>query len=115
MNLFWMNLIFFPSANLIYELTDESKFRGSYYRTTARPSFKEASVSQIFDPITDRLFIGNINLVPTYINNFDIRYENFGESGEMFAISGFYKDFTRSNRVNVLFTGTNPNSTKEFR
>ncbi len=84
----------FPSANLIYELTDESKFRGSYYRTTARPSFKEASVSQIFDPITDRLFIGNINLVPTYINNFDIRFENFGESGEMFAISGFYKDFT---------------------
>lgn len=84
---------FFPSANLIYELTDDSKIRGSYYRTTARPSFKEASVSQIFDPITDRLFIGNIDLVPTYVNNFDIRYENFGENGEMFAVSGFYKDF----------------------
>lgn len=84
---------FFPSANLIYALTDESNLRGSYYRTTARPSFKEASVSQIFDPITDRLFIGNIDLVPTYVNNFDLRYENFGLNGEMFAISGFYKDF----------------------
>ncbi|TYA74470.1 TonB-dependent receptor [Seonamhaeicola marinus] len=84
---------FFPSANLIYALTEESNLRGSYYRTTARPSFKEASFSRIYDPITDRLFIGNINLVPTYVNNFDLRYERFGEGGEMFAISGFFKKF----------------------
>ncbi|MGZ0016056.1 TonB-dependent receptor domain-containing protein [Yeosuana sp. AK3] len=84
----------FPSANLIYATTDNSNIRTSYYRTTARPSFKEASLSQIFDPITDRLFIGNINLKPTYVNNFDLRFENFGDSGQMFAISAFYKDFT---------------------
>lgn len=85
---------FFPSANVIYSLNDESNLRGSYSRTTARPSFKEASVSQIFDPITNRLFIGNINLVPTYVNNYDLRYERYGDNGQMFAISGFYKDFT---------------------
>ncbi|WP_411894193.1 TonB-dependent receptor domain-containing protein [Winogradskyella sp. A2] len=85
---------FFPSANLIYALNDNSNLRTSYSRTTARPSFKEASVSQIFDPITNRLFIGNIDVVPTYVNNFDLRYEHFGDSGQMFAISGFYKDFT---------------------
>ncbi len=85
---------FFPSANLIYALSDNANLRSSYSRTTARPSFKEASVAQIFDPITNRLFIGNIDLVPTYVNNFDVRYERFGESGQMFAISGFYKDFT---------------------
>lgn len=84
---------FFPSANLIYGINDESNIRSSYSRTTARPSFKEASVAQIFDPITNRLFIGNINLVPTYVNNFDLRYERFGEAGQMFAVSGFYKDF----------------------
>ncbi|WP_299556605.1 TonB-dependent receptor [Seonamhaeicola sp.] len=83
----------FPSANLIYAVTDESNIRTSYYRTTARPSFKEASFSRIYDPITDRLFIGNINLVPTYVNNFDLRFERFGEAGQMFAISGFYKQF----------------------
>ena len=83
----------FPSANLIYSLNDESNIRSSYSRTTARPSFKEASVAQIFDPITNRLFIGNINLIPTYVNNFDLRYERFGEAGQMFAVSGFYKDF----------------------
>ena len=84
----------FPSANIIYSLTDEQNLRASYSRTTARPSFKEASKSQIFDAITNRLFIGNIDLTPSYINNFDVRFEKFGEGSEMFAFSGFYKEFT---------------------
>ncbi|WP_452218489.1 TonB-dependent receptor domain-containing protein [Lacinutrix undariae] len=83
----------FPSANLIYSVTDNANIRGSYSRTTARPSFKEQSNSQIYDPITNRLFIGNLDLVPTYINNFDLRYERYGKKGQMFAVSGFYKDF----------------------
>jgi outer membrane receptor for ferrienterochelin and colicin len=83
----------FPSVNLIYAVSESSNIRSSYYKTTARPSFKEASFSQISDPITDRLFIGNINLKPTYINNFDLRFEHFGVQGQMFAVSGFYKDF----------------------
>ncbi|WP_412561819.1 TonB-dependent receptor domain-containing protein [Winogradskyella sp. MIT101101] len=87
-------LDFFPSANIIYAVNDNTNLRTSYSRTTARPSFKEASVAQIFDPITGRLFIGNLNLVPTYVNNFDIRYERFGENSQMFAVSAFYKDFT---------------------
>ena len=87
-------LDFFPSANLIYGLNDNTNLRLSYSRTTARPSFKEASKSQIFDPITNRLFIGNIDLDPSYINNFDVRAEFFGENSEMIALSGFYKDFT---------------------
>lgn len=83
----------FPSANLIYAVGEASNIRTSYYKTTARPSFKESSFVQIFDPITDRLFIGNINLKPTYVDNFDLRFERFGEAGQMFAISGFYKKF----------------------
>lgn len=86
-------LDFFPSANFIYAVNEKTNIRASYFRTTARPSFKEASVAQIFDPITSRLFIGAIDLVPTYVNNFDLRYEFFGGSGQTFAVSGFYKDF----------------------
>ncbi|WP_411765944.1 TonB-dependent receptor domain-containing protein [Winogradskyella sp. A3E31] len=84
----------FPSTNFIYALNDDSNMRASYSRTTARPSFKEASEANIFDPITNRLFIGSLDLKPTYVNNFDLRYEHFGERGQMFAVSGFYKDFT---------------------
>jgi len=84
----------FPSANFIYALNDDTNFRASYSRTTARPSFKEASEANIFDPITNRLFIGDLDLQPTYVNNYDLRYEHFGENGQMFAVSGFFKDFT---------------------
>ena len=86
---------FFPSTNLIFDLNEEGsqKIRTSYARTTARPSFKEASLAEIFDPINNTFFIGNINVQPTYINNFDLRYEKYGENGDFYAISGFYKSF----------------------
>lgn len=85
---------FFPSANLIYALNEETNLRGSYYKTTARPSFKEASIAQIFDPLSDITFIGNINIQPSYVDNFDVRYERYGDNGQLFAVSAFYKSFT---------------------
>lgn len=84
---------FFPSANFIYALNDESNVRLAYGRTTARPSFKEASITQIFDPISSTTFNGNIDLQPTYVNNLDLRWERFTEKAQMFAVSLFYKDF----------------------
>lgn len=83
----------FPSANLIYSVSDNSNVRASYYRTTARPSFKEKSSVAIRDLLTGLMFLGNIDLEPSYMNNFDLRYEVFANKAQMFAISGFYKDF----------------------
>ncbi|MDZ7612444.1 MAG: TonB-dependent receptor [Flavobacteriaceae bacterium] len=84
---------FFPSLNLIYGVNDASNARFSYARTTARPSFKEASITQIFDPLSGTTFNGNITLQPTYIDNFDVRYERFGNNAQMFALSAFFKNF----------------------
>ncbi len=84
----------FPSANIIYSTTDNANLRLSYARTTARPSFKEASIAQIYDPLTNRTFIGNLDIRPTYIDNMDIRYEIFGKSAQLLAVSGFFKSFT---------------------
>ncbi|WP_299763996.1 TonB-dependent receptor [uncultured Dokdonia sp.] len=91
----------FPSANLIFNLNEDGsqKIRTSYSRTTARPSFKEASSVFIFNPIQAITELGNLDLEPSYINNFDLRYEIYGEdekkfqAGDFFAISGFYKTF----------------------
>jgi outer membrane receptor protein involved in Fe transport len=83
----------YPSLNLIYSPTENSNLRVSYSRTTARPSFKESSSAQIFDPITERYFLGNPELNPSYINNFDLRFETFGSGNEIIALSGFYKSF----------------------
>ncbi len=84
---------FFPTANLIFEMTEDINLRGSFARTTARPSFKEASIAKIFDPLSNNTFIGNINLQPTYMNNVEFRIEGCGESSEMIALSSFYKKF----------------------
>ena len=95
------SLDFFPSVNLIYALTEEQNLRGSYTRTIARPSFKELSFAQILDPITNRIFNGALfeysdwdgNLVETRVNNVDLRWEMFKERGQLFSVSGFYKQF----------------------
>jgi TonB-dependent receptor len=83
----------FPSTNLIYSLKENSNIRFSYSKTTARPSFKEASIAEIFDPLSNMTFIGNIKLRPSYIDNLDLRFEIFGDKNELFAVSGFYKSF----------------------
>ena len=39
----------FPTANLILQVNEKSNIRGCATRTTARPSFKEASIAEIYD------------------------------------------------------------------
>lgn len=84
---------FFPSANFIYAINDATNLRFAYGRTTARPSFKEASITQIFDPLSSTTFNGNLELQPTYVNNLDLRWERYGDKAQMIAISAFYKNF----------------------
>ena len=85
----------FPSVNTIFDLDEDAnhKIRAAYTRTTARPSFKEASTIALFDPIELTFFIGNQDIQPTFINNFDLRLEKYGENGDFYALSGFYKTF----------------------
>jgi len=83
----------FPSTNFIYSIKENTNLRLSYSKTTARPSFKEVSIAEIYDPLSNMTFNGNIDLKPSYIDNIDIRYEIFGEDNQLFAVSGFYKSF----------------------
>ncbi|MFH1119172.1 MAG: TonB-dependent receptor [Bacteroidota bacterium] len=102
------DLDFFPSANLIYAISENQNLRASFALTIARPSFKEMSFAEIFDPITTRTFIGGLfrdaddlegvvywdgNLRSTYINNYDLRWEYFGKKGEMLSLGAFFKTF----------------------
>lgn len=83
----------FTNLNLIISPNDKSNIRFAFYQTTARPNFQEASASVIPDPINNRNRIGNPLIQPSYIDNLDLRYEYFGEKGQMVALSFFYKDF----------------------
>ncbi len=84
----------YPSLNVIRTINDDRNLRISYSKTTARPTFKEISAAQIYDPITERYFVGNPDVNPTYIDNFDLRYESYSDGNQIFAISTFYKQFS---------------------
>ena len=102
---------FYPSVNLIQSFNEDTNLRFSYSKTTARPSFKETSGAQIYDPVTERTFLGNPDLTPTYIDNLDIRFEHFGEGNQIFALSGFYKIF--DNPIEIVIPNFNsPNTLK---
>ncbi|WP_240615376.1 TonB-dependent receptor [Pedobacter paludis] len=100
-------LDFLPSINLTYSLTKKANLRASYYRTVARPEFRELSLSSYYDYESLGNIAGNPNLKRSLIDNADIRYELYPEAGQLFSISGFYKHFTdaiESYRYDVLST-----------
>lgn len=96
-----------PAVNMVYNVIENMNFRLSYSRTVARPSFKEKSLAQIFDPVTEITFIGNIDLKQTDIDNVDFRWEYFFGSGEMISASAFFKNFTNPIEV-VVYSDITP-------
>lgn len=98
----------FPSLNLVFAVNEKQNLRMSYGKTIARPSLKEMSFAEIFDPITGRTFIGGMfrdandvlgevywdgKLVSTDIHNADLRWEWYQEKGQTISVSAFYKYF----------------------
>jgi TonB-dependent receptor len=86
-------LNFLPSANIVYSVTNDMNLRFTGTQTIARPSFKEKSVSQIYDPISKRTFVGNIDLNQTKIINLDLRYEWYFSPREILSLAAFHKRF----------------------
>jgi TonB-dependent receptor len=105
-----------PSVNMVYKLKNEgdsvrfkrnANFRMAYTQTVARPSFREISISQIYDPIQGRRYNGNINLEQTLIHNADFRWEYFFGRTEIISASAFYKRFI--NPIEIVANVAAPN------
>ena len=101
---------FLPALNIVFKATDKMNVRAGYSRTVARPSFKEKSIAEIYDPITKRTFTGNIDLNQTNIDNADIRYEYFMGGRDLIAVSGFYKHF--DGHIELVAFPTEPDNMK---
>lgn len=82
-----------PSVNLVYKLNEQHSLRGAYGRTLARPSFREMAPFPSEDFAGGYIFTGNPDLDRTLIDNFDLRFERYGEPGEIMAVSLFAKSF----------------------
>lgn len=82
-----------PSLNLTYNVAQNMNIRASYTRTLARPTFRELAPYVTYSFVGDYLYSGNPNLERTLISNYDVRWEWFPNPGEVFSVSGFYKEF----------------------
>ncbi|KAA3645160.1 MAG: TonB-dependent receptor [Bacteroidetes bacterium] len=82
-----------PSLNITYNVNEKSNLRFALTRTLARPTFRELAPYATFDLETRYVKVGNPNLERTLIDNIDFRWETFPNSGEIIALSLFYKKF----------------------
>ncbi len=82
-----------PSANYTYSLTPKVNLRASYYRTLARPEFRELASSSVYDYELLAFQQGDPNLKEAKIDNGDIRFEFYPQAGQVISVSAFYKRF----------------------
>jgi TonB-dependent receptor len=96
---------FLPSVNAIYALTPKMNIRAAYYKTLARPDFRELSFFSYFDYDLFATVSGG-DLKRTTVQNYDLRYEFYPSPGEILSISGFHKKFTNPIEVVVSTSAT---------
>lgn len=91
-----------PSLNLIYSLNDASNLRAAFSKTVSRPDLRELSDFYLEDVVTLISEVGNPELKRALITNYDLRWETYPGTQEIFAVSAFYKEFEDAIERSVL-------------
>jgi TonB-dependent receptor len=91
-----------PSVNFIYSLNKKQNLRLSGSKTVNRPEFRELAPFLFFDNDIRKSISGNPDLKITDILNADLRYEFFLGKGQIFSVSGFYKNFKKPIEIQAL-------------
>lgn len=97
-----------PSVNLTYALTEKSNLRAAYYRTLARPEFRELAPFSYYDYELLGNVLGNQNLKRTLIDNADLRYEIYPAAGQIMSVSAFYKHFNNAIEPSIYDGNSTP-------
>ncbi len=90
---------FLPMVHLKYSPNDRLNLRAAYTKTYARPNFEDVNPTQTINNITYQISQGNIDLKPTFSNNFDVMGEYFFSNVGFVTGGIFYKDLS-----NVIYT-----------
>jgi len=81
-----------PAVAFNYRAIEGMNLRGAWSKTVARPSFREMGYYVSVNPRVDDLVVGNPQLDVSKVESFDARAEySWGDLGDLFAFSGFYK------------------------
>lgn len=97
-----------PALVLNVQLGNRSQLRASASQTLARPEYRELSPVQYLEVVGGQITRGNGDLVRTLIQNYDLKYEAFLASGELFSVGVFAKRFDRPIERIDLATGGQP-------
>ncbi len=83
---------FYPSLSVTWMDSEESQIRFGFSQTVVRPDLREVTPVLFIDPVTDFKVIGFSGLKSTDIKNFDLRFEQYLDSGTNYSAGLFYKD-----------------------
>ena len=86
---------YFPSVSLVYMgdwLAETFQLRLSISETAIRPDLREVTDASYQDPVTNELVNGNPDVVPSTVENIDLRAEWFFANGNNLTISLFNKE-----------------------
>ncbi len=72
--------------------SEDFQLRLSFAESTVRPDIREIANSSYLDPITDISVNGNPDVMPSTLDNIDLRAEWFFSDGDNFTATLFYKD-----------------------
>lgn len=85
----------FPNVQALYAIDDNWQFRAAYTRSMGRPTFEAAGARQVVEIEGGETVaeVGNPDLNPFYVNNFDAEFSYFAnETLGAASIGVFYKD-----------------------
>ena len=88
----------YPSAGITYmgDLWAETfQLRLGYSQTSVRPDLREITDSSYIDPITGDLVRGSPGIVPSNIENIDLRAEWYFGNGDTFSVTLFNKEIDK--------------------
>jgi TonB-dependent receptor len=101
-----------PALTLNIKTSERMNVRLSGSRTLARPEYRELAAIRTRDVIGGVDVRGNPDLVRTRIDNLDLRWEFYPQSGEIFSLGVFAKKF--HDPIERVFRASNTNSLVTF-
>ena len=102
------NVDVLPALVLNVQVGNRSQLRFSASQTLARPEYRELSPVQYLEVVGGQITRGNGDLVRTLIQNYDVKFESFLATGELFSVGVFAKYFDRPIERIDLATGGQP-------
>jgi outer membrane receptor protein involved in Fe transport len=83
----------FPALNVVNAIRPNQNLRFGVSQTVNRPEFRELAPFEFTDIVGGRAVVGNPNLSRTLIQNYDLRWEWFGQADEVISAGAFLKNF----------------------